>query len=56
MYKLGFIGLGNMAGALIKGFISSGYLNKNDICGFDISEKARIKAGESGIYICSNNQ
>ena len=56
MYKLGFIGLGNMAGALIKGFISSGYLNKNDICGSDISEKARIKARESGIYICSNNQ
>lgn len=41
MSKIGFIGAGNMAEALIKGLISSGRYKKNDISASDIS-KARL--------------
>ena len=40
MYKIGFIGMGNMASALMTGIIKAGYLQANDICGADISEQA----------------
>lgn len=55
MYKIGFIGMGNMASALMTGIIKAGYLQANDICGADISEQARIKANDRGIKVCKNN-
>ena len=55
MYKIGFIGMGNMASALMTGIIKAGYLQANDICGADISEQARMKANDRGIKVCENN-
>lgn len=49
MYKLGFIGMGNMASAIQEGFINSGYINANEICGFDLSEIATEKAKARGV-------
>ncbi|MBO5332962.1 MAG: pyrroline-5-carboxylate reductase [Clostridia bacterium] len=36
MYKLGFIGCGNMATAIMNGAVKSGFLNGEDICVFDV--------------------
>ncbi|MBQ7203516.1 MAG: pyrroline-5-carboxylate reductase [Eubacterium sp.] len=38
--KLGFIGCGNMAGAIIGGIVENGIVSGSDICVFDISEDA----------------
>ena len=35
-FKLGFIGCGNMATAIIGGAVTSGFLNGNEICAFDV--------------------
>ena len=37
MNKIGFIGMGNMAQALCKGFVQSGLINKEDILSRDLS-------------------
>lgn len=53
--KIGFIGLGNMAGAMIGGLIKSG-VNREDIFGFDVSAKAgENRKNEFGIGICADN-
>ncbi|MCM8710916.1 pyrroline-5-carboxylate reductase [Clostridium sp. SYSU_GA19001] len=52
--KLGFIGCGNMAGAILNGIISSGVLKPSDIAVFDISEKAQIHAKEKGAEVVSS--
>ncbi len=36
MFKLGFIGCGNMATAIMNGAVKSGFLNGEDICVFDV--------------------
>ena len=36
--KLGFIGLGNMAGTICQGVIESGFIKGEDVCGFDINQ------------------
>lgn len=54
--KIGFIGLGNMAGAMIGGLVKSG-VNKADILGFDVSPKAgESRKSEFGIEICADNK
>lgn len=35
--KLGFIGMGNMAGAILLGGLSKGYLNDNDVIVYDVN-------------------
>lgn len=44
MKKLGFIGVGNMAGAMIGGILKSGEASASDICGSCRSEKGRERA------------
>lgn len=46
----GFIGSGNMASAIIKGMVSSGFLHGEDIAVFDIdTEKTKALSGEYGL-------
>lgn len=53
MYKLGFIGCGNMAGAIIGGAVSSGFVDGADICVFDVdSNKAQDLHSKYGVVIC----
>ncbi len=54
--KLGFIGCGNMAGAIIRGIIASGAVSAQEIIGADLSSTAREKIqAESGIRVTSDN-
>ena len=53
--KYGFIGLGNMATAIIKGMISSSAYASGNILGHDPYSKAgRVTAGEMGVTICAS--
>ena len=54
--KLGFIGCGNMAGAIIRGIIASGAAQPQDITGADLSAAAREKIqAASGICVTADN-
>ncbi len=54
--KLGFIGLGNMASAIIGGILSKGLAAPADILGADPSVAAQNKAREQlGITLCTEN-
>ena len=49
----GFIGLGNMAGAIIRGMAGSGSFASDTLCGFNRSaEKTRKLAEETGLLPC----
>lgn len=37
MYKLGFIGMGNMGGSLVRGMLHGGKIKADDICGYDLN-------------------
>ena len=55
--KLGFIGCGNMAKAIIKGIVSSGMLNVNDIIVSCKSASSRENVRETlGVQIAENNK
>jgi len=55
--KITFIGLGNMATAMVGGIIKAGLVEKEDICGFDISEAARKQAKATfGIGLGTDNK
>ena len=55
--KLGFIGLGNMASAMIGGMLKKGLVNSRDIIGSDVSEAGRTKATEQfGVEVCADNK
>ena len=50
MYKLGFIGCGNMATAILNGVVNSEYVNGADICVFDVdSQKANALKNNLGV-------
>ena len=54
--KIGFIGLGNMASAIIDGILKSGSTDATSVFGSDQSEIAAIRAKERfGIQICRSN-
>jgi pyrroline-5-carboxylate reductase len=54
--KITFIGLGNMAHAMIKGMLAHGVVKKGDITGTDISPAARANAEEKfGIKATADN-
>lgn len=55
--KLGFIGCGNMASAMMKGIIANGIIEAQDIIGADVFAPSREKAKEElGIVIGNNNR
>ena len=52
----GFIGLGNMAGAIIRGMHRSGLFAENTVYGYDsFEEKAQAIAAETGLVPCRDN-
>lgn len=54
--KLGFIGCGNMAGAIIRGILAAGAAQPQDIIGADLSAAAREKVrDECGIRVTEEN-
>lgn len=55
--KLGFIGCGNMATAMMKGIISNGIVPREEIIGADVSESCldRVKT-ELGILVTTDNK
>ena len=55
--KLGFIGCGNMATAMMKGIIGNQIIAKEDIIGAELLDAAREKAqNELGIFVTSDNK
>ena len=57
MMKLGFIGTGNMAGAIMGGIIKKGIFRPEEIIGADISEEGRRKTWETyGIKVTDDNR
>ncbi|ENZ6560263.1 pyrroline-5-carboxylate reductase [Enterococcus faecium] len=55
--KIGFIGTGNMASAIIKGIIEKQFINASDIYLFDVmTEKVTQFAKEIGANVCSSNK
>ena len=57
MMKLGFIGTGNMAGAIMGGIIKKGIFRPEEIIGADISEEGRRKTKEAyGIEVTDDNR
>lgn len=48
--KLGFIGAGNMAGALIRGILKAGVLAPSSVCAFDVdAAKTDVLRGQYGV-------
>jgi len=55
-FKLGVIGAGFMANAILGGAISSGVIVKDQIVVFDINENSRSKMSEKGFTVADNNE
>lgn len=57
MKKIGFIGSGNMASAIMGGIIKKGIFAPEEIIASDMSEAARKKAADNlGIYVTADNK
>ncbi len=55
--KIGFIGLGNMAGTICQGLIKSGFIEGKDVFGYDINrQQLDMFKQEYGIHVCSSEQ
>lgn len=55
--KLGFIGTGNMAGAIMGGIIRQGLIRADEIIGADVSEDGRERVKETyGIHVTADNK
>ena len=54
--KIGFIGTGNMAGAIMSGLINKGIFQPDEIIGSDISEQGRQNVKDNyGICVTADN-
>ena len=56
MMKLGFIGTGNMGGAMIHGILASGIVSPSQIYVSDISEEPLKKFQEAGLNTSTENR
>ncbi len=55
MFKIGFIGCGNMARAIIGGAVSSKFVDGEEVCVFDVDNaKAETLARDYGVSICNS--
>ena len=55
--KLGFIGTGNMAGAIMGGIIAKGIIKPEEIIGSDILEAGRERVkNKYGIHVTADNK
>lgn len=55
--KLGFIGTGNMAGAIMGGIIRQGLIKADEIIGADVSKAGRERVKEAyGIHVTADNK
>lgn len=54
MKKIGFIGMGNMAGAIACGIVNSGFLNGQEMMAFDVVDSQLNKVRELGFVIAEN--
>ena len=55
--KIGFIGLGNMAGTICQGLIKSDFIDSSEVYGYDInSQQLMMFEQDFGIHVCSSEQ
>jgi pyrroline-5-carboxylate reductase len=54
MKKIGFIGMGNMAGAIAKGIIQSGFIQGGDIIAYDLQLEKLEDIHTYGVAVASN--
>lgn len=55
-YKIGFIGTGNMAEAMLRGILSHSFVKREELIGSDPSEAGRTKISSTyGITVTANN-
>jgi len=52
--KIGFVGFGNMAGAIAGGILASGKIPCTEVCVYDHGERGRAKAAEKGFTLLSS--
>ena len=54
--KIGFIGIGNMGGAILSGYANSGKANNHQLMAFDMNEELCIKTKEAipALEICES--
>ena len=54
--KIGFIGLGNMAGTICQGLIKSDFIDGSEVYGYDInSQQLMMFEQDFGIHVCSSD-
>lgn len=53
-FKLGFIGIGNMAGAILEGIISRNAILAENVYAYDIRETARDRASALGVHVAED--
>ena len=55
--KIGFIGLGNMAGTICQGLIKSDFIDGSEVYGYDINSRQLMMFEQDfGIHVCSSEQ
>lgn len=54
--RVGFIGLGNMAGTICQGLINSQFIESKDVYGFDIDQHKIEIFKQIGIHVCNDEQ
>lgn len=55
MKKIGFIGMGNMAGAIAKGIVKSGFINGEEVMIYDINPR-RLEEVQAYDFVCGQNE